>query len=259
MRFVRDVAGRTRLAERRQCYPLQTTGVLPLDESGAALVYVQNAAGSVFGGDRLALEVALGRGTAVCLSTPSATRFQAGALSCQTLKLVVAEDAFLESVPDPLIPHANSAHRQETALDLAEGACAILVDCLAPGRTARGEQHAYRSLSLRLTVRQGGCMILEDGLTLVPTEADPCLEGALGCGGYSGSLFAFGMTDPEAAANSIHSAIAADGAAAPLASGHGVVARFLATDAPNLRRLAMAAWNAARLQICGRPAPTLRK
>ncbi|ACD14509.1 hypothetical protein BA763_08830 [Burkholderia cenocepacia] len=264
MRFVRDRTGHTRLAERRQCYPLTTTAVLPLDHGPGALIYVQNAAGSVFGGDHLNLEMHLEEGAALCMSTPSATRLQGDALSVQHMQVSVGRDAFFESIPDMLISHPGAVHRQQTQIDLADGAGAIVAESLAPGRVARGERHVYGSISLRLQASFGGTVVLRDGSTFRPEEADPALEGSLGREGYMGSLFALAQTGrAEDLAECIDAALAklpgVYGGASVLASRHGAVARFLAGEATLLRQATHLAWDAARRCMRGLPAPILRK
>lgn len=264
MRLARDRQGRTRLVERRQQYPLTTTAVLPMQDGPGALIYVQNAAGAVFGGDRLHVDVSMEPGTALCLSTPSATRLQGDTLSVQTVKVSVGEDAFFESIPDMLIPHPNAVYRQQTCLDLAPGACAILAETLAPGRVARGERHAYRSVSLQLLVSFSGCPVLRDASGFRPGEADPTLEGSLAGEGYVGSLFVLtqaGHADDMAdhIGKTLADVPGVYGGASALASGHGAVARFLALDAPTLRLATHVVWDAARQHMRGEPAPKLRK
>lgn len=264
LRLACDRQGRTRLVERKQRYPLTTTAVLPLDAGPGALIYVQNAAGSVFGGDRLHLDVALGDGAELCLSTPSATRLQGDTLSVQTSHISVGKGAFLESIPDMLIPHARSMHRQDTLVELASDGRAIIADALAPGRVASGERHAYQLLALRLRVCVEGSSILHDAATFCPDEADPWLEGALGRQGYVGTLFALTQEGCAAElADRVHAGIASVqgvyGGASPLASGYGVVARLLADDSPLLRHAMQLTWDLMRRCLLGRPAPQLRK
>lgn len=264
LRFARDRQGRTRLVDRRQRYPLTTTAVLPMETGPGALIYVQNAAGSVFGGDRLHLDVRLEAGAALCLSTPSATRLQGDDLSVQTVQVSVGEGAFFESVPDMIIPHPNAVHRQQTRIDLAEGACAILAETLAPGRVARGERHAYQSVSLQLHASFRGSPVLRDASGFRPAEVNPALEGGLAREGYVGTLFALTHDHhAEDLAERISAGLATlpgvYGGAAALASGHGAVARFLASEAPMLRLATQVAWDAARQTMRGEPAPKLRK
>lgn len=262
--LVRDGNGRTRLARRRQTYPLTTTSVLPIEGEDGALIYIQNAAGSVFGGDRLTLHVNVGPGAHLCLSTPSATRLQGDKLSEQETSINIAESGFVESVPDLLIPHTRAQHRQITRLSLGQNACAILIDMMAPGRVARGERHQYSSVSFRLSVDIEGRKVLVDGASFTPEEAEPSLTGALGENGYVTTLFALG---PEAdyallsnqLSESLGNMPGVFAGAAPLFSGYGVVARCLADDAPKLRSAAHSAWDTARKHLRNRPAPILRK
>ena len=264
LRLACDGQGRTRLVERRQCYPLTTTALLPLDAGPGALIYVQNAAGSVFGGDRLHVDVTLEAGAGLCLSTSAATRLQGDVLSVQTARIGVAEGAFFESMPDMLIPHPRALHRQYTAIELATGASAIVAETLAPGRVARGERHAYQAISLRLHVSLDGQPILHDAATFRPGEADPALEGSLGPEGYVGTLFA--LTQDRCnleLADRMNAELVTlpgiYGGASPLASGHGAVARILAGEAPLLRQAMHLVWDTTRRCMRGHPAPRLRK
>ncbi|MBC8651911.1 urease accessory protein UreD [Pseudomonas sp. NP21570] len=264
LRFARDRHGRTRLAARQQRYPLTTTAVLPMESESGALIYVQNAAGSVFGGDRLHIAVHLEASAELCLSTPSATRLQGEALSVQTTMIELSEGAFFEYIPDMIIPHAQAEHRQHTCIALANGAEAIFMESFAAGRVARGEEHLYRSFSTRLQVSFSARPVLVDASSFRPGEASPALEGALASSGFVGTIFALSQQgDHEELATLISRRLASlpgvYGGAAALASGYGAVGRFLADDAPNLRMATQVAWDVVRRHMRGRPAPLLRK
>ncbi|CAM3308892.1 urease accessory protein UreD [Paracoccus nototheniae] len=264
LNLVRDGGGRTRLAGRRQCYPLTTTAVLPIEDEDGALIYVQNAAGSIFGGDRLTMDITVGPKAHLCLSTPAATRLQGGTLSIQETSISVAEGGFIESIPDFLIPHAGARHRQVTRLSLDRNAGAILIDTIAPGRVARGEWHDYTFVSYRLIATVEGREILIDAASFAPEEAPSSLAGTLGGEGYVGTLFALGpQTDYAPLAKELSECLehmpGVFAGAAPLVSGYGAVARFLANDAPRLREATHSAWDTARTHLRDRPARILRK
>jgi len=264
LRFRTDKYGRTRLVERRQRYPMTTTGVLPFESESGALIYTQNAAGSVFGGDRLHTDLHLEDDASVCISTPSATRIQGNGLAAQTTHIKLGRGAFIESIPDMIIAHPKAVYRQETHIDLAEGAEAILGESIAPGRVARGEEYVYDAVSLRLEASFNGQLVLVDASTFRPGEASPALIGALGQAGYIGSLVILSQkNDQEELATKISARLEelkmVYGGAAALASGCGAIVRFLADDAPALRNAMQSVWAIARHHVRGRPAPTLRK
>ncbi|WP_110651050.1 urease accessory protein UreD [Salinicola peritrichatus] len=264
LRFSLDRHGRTRMVERKQRYPLTTTAVLPMESELGALVYTHNAAGSVFGGDRLHTNLHLGNDAAMCLSTPSATRLQGEGLSVQTTNIELSSGAYFESIPDMLIPHPKAEYRQQTSINLSDGAEAILAESLAPGRVARGEKNIYNTVSTRLEASFRGQTILVDASTFRPQEASPTLEGALASGGYVGTLIILTQNgDQEKLAAEVSARLeklpGVYGGAAVLASGYGAISRFLAENAPALRIATQVAWNAARYHIRGRPAPQLRK
>jgi len=264
LRFALDRHGRTRLTSRRQRYPLVTTAVLPMESEMGALIYLQNAAGSVFGGDHLDIELRLGPCAELCVSTPSATRLQGDELSVQTVRIELGAGAFFESVPETIIPHPKAKHRQQTCVELGPGATAIFVESLAPGRVARGERHLYGNIAIRLEASFDGNVVLNDAFSFRPAEADPGFEGVLGSFGYVGSLLALSENgDHEALAGEINARLASFpnvyGGAAALASGFGVLARFLVDDAPILSAVKHSVWDAARLHLHGNHAPHLRR
>lgn len=89
-------------------------------DAGMAFVYVQNPTGGVFAGDALDLRVAAGPGARVHVTTQSATKLYRmdGGRAVQELCFSVAERAYLEYVPDALIPQAGAELAQTTLVDL---------------------------------------------------------------------------------------------------------------------------------------------
>ena len=116
-----------------------------------AFVYVQNPTGGVFAGDRLGSRVTAERGARVHLTTQSATklyRMEDGGEAHQDVRIVVGEGAYVEHVPDPLIPQAGARYRQRTAIELARAPRASTRRRVAPGRRAGGERFAYELVEL---------------------------------------------------------------------------------------------------------------
>ena len=115
LELVADVApdGRTYLSRRSQRFPLRLTTPLYLDPSqpSMAFLYVQNPTGGLFEDDDHKIALDVRSGALVHLTTQSASKLYRADRGCarQRVTLAVAEGAFAEYVPDPLIPHARRA------------------------------------------------------------------------------------------------------------------------------------------------------
>jgi urease accessory protein len=138
---------RTVLAQSRFKLPLQVLAPTRLGD-GTLYLMLLNPTGGLVGGDHLLTRIVQGSGTAVCITTPSATRVYRTAsypATHQTL-IRVDEEASLEYLPDHVIPHAGSELRQSLRVEMARESRAIIWDALAAGRVARGERWDFRSL-----------------------------------------------------------------------------------------------------------------
>jgi urease accessory protein len=265
----RAVGERTVLARQRQRFPLHLTAPLHVDPAvpGMAFVYVQNPTGGVFAGDRLRVEVDAGPQTRVHLTTPAATkvyRMDAGYAE-QLVQLRVGAGAYVELVPEPLIPQTGARLLSRVAATLDEGAALVAAETVSPGRLARGEVFGYDRLELRTDVHDdAGRELCVDRLVLEPTRRSPAARGLLGAHGYLGTLLvAAPGSDGELIASRTDAALAAladvRAAAGALANGAGSVARVLG-DAPAAVRAAIeTAWAVARAELLDAPLPPRRK
>jgi urease accessory protein len=241
--------------------PLQILAPLRLADP-AAVVTVLNPTGGLLGGDRLAIEVAVGPGAHACVTTPSATRVYRtnGPAAEQDVRVRIEPGGCLEWLPDHTIPSAGAAFRQRIDIDLAPDARLILVDGFAAGRVARGEAWRFALLDAAVAVRKGERLVLHDRFALRRTEvwARPgCADGHP----YFGSLFAVGPGDLGELARAMSAAIGAAGVAGGAAPGArgGLVARVLAPGAPALLAALDALATLARQALLGLPPLRLRK
>jgi urease accessory protein len=265
-----DHRGRTAIRARRQRFPLRTTVPFYLDAAapGMAFVYIQNPTGGVFAGDRLIASVVAEPGARVHMTTQSATKLYRceTAPAHQELCFVIGAGAYVEYVPDPLIPQAGSRYTQSTSVEVANGAMFVACETIAPGRRARGERFAYDLLDLDTSVRREGRELCAERLRLEPRWARPDRPGVLGDSDYLVSLIAVAPeADGEALARTIGDALAGQaaagvrGAAGELPNGAGALARILAADAVSAHDALRSAWAAARLALLGLPLPERRK
>jgi urease accessory protein len=259
--------GRTVLASRRQRFPLRLTVPLALDAAvpEMAFVYVQNPTGGVFAGDRLLTRIEAGAGTRVHLTTPSATKVyrMEGGRADQAVEVVLGAGAYVESVPEPLIPQAGSRLASHTAVLLGEGASFVGAELVAPGR--HGEAFAYDRLELETCVCDaGGRERCVDRVGLEPARRSPAARGLLGAATHLGTLLAVADgRDGEQLAAATDRRLAGlagvQAAAGTTPCGQGMLVRALGGSTPSVRRAIEAAWSEARLALLGARPPPRRK
>ena len=259
LRFERRGPG-TVLTRCRFTLPLQVLTPLALG-GDTSVVSMLNPTGAVLGGDRLRVDVQVGRAAHAVLTTPSATKvYRAdGPPAEQDVRLFVEEDGALEWVPDHTIPFAGSAFRQRIHARLGAGARLIVLDAFAAGRVARGERWRFRHLESALSVVDEQGFILHDRFVLAG-------EGWSGLG-YTEGLPYFAtvvviVDEVDDVAEAARAALAASpgarGAVARLPR-RGMLLRCLAADAPALARAVHAVWDAVGPAGVGAGAVELRK
>jgi urease accessory protein len=142
-------------------------------DHGHLVQSIVNPTAGFFDGDHLETDIHVAPGAKLVLSTPSAsrvyrTRSGAAAVSCQ--KFRVEENASLEWIPEPFIPHAGARYVQRTMIDLHPAASLLFFDWITPGRVAMGEVFAYQHLRWELDLTLGGSLIAREGYDLRPDD-----------------------------------------------------------------------------------------
>jgi urease accessory protein len=96
---------------------------------------VITTSGCVLQGDRLALEVAVGPGARAHVTTQSATKVHSmdANYAVQTQSIALADGAYLELLPEPLIPHRRARFLSDTRISIAPTAT-LLWEIVQPGR-----------------------------------------------------------------------------------------------------------------------------
>jgi urease accessory protein len=238
-------------------------------DSGApdmAFVYVQNPTGGVFGGDRLLTAVIADSHVRAHITTQSATKVyrMEGGFAEHELRFVLGEGAYVEHIPDALIPQAGSRYRQRVDVSIAPGAAFVGAETVAPGRRAFGERFAYELLELTTCVRRQGRELCHERLQLAPGRSPVNRAGVMGESDYLVTLMAVAPeSDTRALARAIDAVLRAEscasGAAGELPNAAGAVARMLAPDASSADRVLRRAWAAAREFLIKLPPPERRK
>jgi urease accessory protein len=265
LRFARASTGRTYLAACRQRFPLRVTTPHYLDDGdrGMAFLIIQNPAGAVFAGDHLELRLAAEEGARVHLRTQSATRLcqMAGERATQAMHLQIAAGAYVEYLPELLIPQAGSRYAQRLSIDTAPAGAVVTAEIVAPGRRAHGERFEYEHLRLETALAVDGREHAVDVLDLSPARRHPERGGVLGAHDYVATLTVLcPSADVERLARELDGVLAevpgVSAAAGMLAGEVGVAGRILAPTGSAARAAVRAAWKCARLQLLGLPVPT---
>jgi urease accessory protein len=233
--------GRTVLAEQSFCAPYHLSKPYWDADAKTLLVQVVNPTAGILSGDRLESRIQVDSGAAVLVTTPSASRvFQmtGGAAQCRQT-FVVATSAWLEVMPEPLVPHRGCSYRQSTCIEVASGGELFFTDLLMPGRVAHGEAWEWGKLCLETEVRLDGELILRERFE----QTGPDLK-ALAAFTSSGTGTCFGNTvlvaerpgEPgwRVAVNALHGDGLWIGVSALRRGGWSI--KFVASDGVRLRR-----------------------
>ncbi|MBW3546821.1 MAG: urease accessory protein UreD [Actinobacteria bacterium] len=131
------IAGRTR------CSTLRSDPPLTFRETSGGLVWIGTAAGPV-GGDRLALEVRVGGGAHLHVTSAAASLVQPGPWGERSrldLDLSIAAGGSLHWAPEPTVVFAGADHDARTRVTVGAGADLVLVEVLVLGRCGEAPGH----------------------------------------------------------------------------------------------------------------------
>lgn len=229
-------------------------------DQGFMVLNIANPTAGFFDGDRVDIDVTVNPGAKLCLSTPAASRVyptRSGKAAANHQRFTVHEDALLEWMPEPFIPHRGASYHQTTRILLHEGASLLFLEWLAPGRVAMGEEFAYRNLRWELDLHSGRRLVARERYDLRPeTHSLEALRARFPAAHYL-SLYAagrFAAAWPEARLDALHDSNVSLGHG-PLEGG-AMVVRALCRDSITARSLA-ATLRQSLYQAAGLQAPSL--
>jgi urease accessory protein len=139
--FERD-GERSVLARRVHAGPLRVQKALYPEGRDVCQAIIVHPPGGIVGGDRLALDVAVGPGSRAQVTTPGAAKWyrSAGDPSSLRTRLTLAAGAVLEWLPLETLVFDGAVAAIDTRIELGRGARFIGWDVVALGRTASGER-----------------------------------------------------------------------------------------------------------------------
>lgn len=163
-----DADGRTFIREQSFCAPIHVSK--PHLDEGLLVVNVANPTAGLFAGDHIRYRVAVESGARVLLTAPSASRahrIMEGDAQVEQ-EFHVARGGWLECWPELFIPQGGARYRQRTVARVEEGGELLLIEMIAPGRTAAGETFAFAELDWETDIFSGGEKVARERYRLTP-------------------------------------------------------------------------------------------
>jgi len=248
--------------------PLLAQQALYWDEHlpGLPCVYVITTSGCVLGGDRFDISIEVGAGAMAHVTTQAAMKIhqmESGS-AAQLQRLELAENAYLEHLPGPVIPHRHSRFVTQTEAVVAAGATLLTSELLHPGRKhhGNGELFEYDLYSSALTVsRPNGTSLFAEKLVAEPWRHSVRQPGTMGGFDIFANVI---LVTPVRHATNIYEQIVpgADAGcmagASRLPNDAGLVYKVLGTETEQVKAKVWAFWDLVRREVTGAPAPAAR-
>jgi urease accessory protein len=145
---------------------------------------VVNTAGGMAGGDRFDLDVAVGPGAKLTVSTAAAEKIyrSLGPETEVRVKLDVGSGGALAWLPQETILFDHVRLRRSIEADMAPDAGLLLAEGIVFGRSAMGETLAHGHFCDRWQVRRGGALLFAESLRLDGAIADRLAQRAVAGG-----------------------------------------------------------------------------
>ena len=159
--------------ERRAPYMAQRALYCDQEMPDLAWVFLITTTGCLLQGDRLALDITLGSGAQAHVTTQSATKIHAmdANYAAQTQTITLADDAYLEFLPDPVIPHRRARFISDTRISVAPTATLLFSEIIQPGRKHHHPDECFGATVMSISTsaaRPDGRTLFTEKLVIEP-------------------------------------------------------------------------------------------
>ncbi len=242
-----------------------------LDESGQVCYVMVNPGGAYLGADLFVVEVEVGAGADLLLTTQSATKVYRtpGSFAEQRMNIKLGEGARLELMPDQLIAYREASYRQNTHISLHPTSCLVMAEVITPGWSPDGASFRYEEVRLRNEIwmesDSGTRLLALDNLLIRPPDNDVTGMGFMEGFSHLGSLVVVdprvdqGLADDLDRIAKEFDAYTGVSLTATLAGSTGLVLRSLSNSTEELNKLLGACTGVLRERWFGQAPLNLRK
>ena len=251
--------------ERRVPYLAQRALHCDQDLPDLAWVFLITSSGCLLQGDRLALDISLGPRARAHVTTQSATKIHTmdANYAVQTQTITLADEAYLELLPDPLIPHRRARFVSDTRISIAPSATLLYSEIVQPGRKHHHPDECFGATLLSLAthaVRPDGQMLFSEKLVLEPARRPVRQTGVMDGFDVFGNVI---LLTPADAADRIHARVDADVnlkdgvafGACRLPNDAGLIYKVLGRETAQVKAKVREFWAVAREEVTGAAIP----
>ncbi|WP_027532582.1 urease accessory protein UreD [Bradyrhizobium sp. WSM3983] len=259
--------GQTILATLERRAPYMVQRALHCDEEmpGLAYVFLITTTGCVLQGDRLALDVTLGPRAQAHLTSQSATKIHAmdANYAAQSQTITLADDAYLEFLPDPVIPHRRARFLSDTQISVAPSATLLFSEIIQPGRKHHHPDERFGATVLSIStsvVRPDGRSLFAEKLVIEPRRYVMRQTGVMDSFDVFANVI---LCAPKDKAERIHERMGADVnfaeslafGACHLPNDAGLIFKVLGRETAQVKAKVREFWEIVRQEIIGAALP----
>ncbi|MBM3905568.1 MAG: urease accessory protein UreD [Thaumarchaeota archaeon] len=246
--------------------PLLTQKALYYDSDNPSMAYLflMSSSGGVLQGDRYEIKISLGQNAIANITTQGATRIykMESDYASQNIELEIGDDAYLEMLPDQIIPYANSRYFQHVNLSVGKNSTVVYSEIISPGRAARGELFDYEMCYLRFVAKNSVGMKFTDISRLEPGADKFANTAILGGNSVLGTMYVITEKKNHTISEQIRSILENSEPLCGfsfLPGDSGIVIRILGTSPEQIKAIFVQIIKIIRNQILGSTLGELRK
>jgi urease accessory protein len=219
----------------------------------------------VTGVQTCALPISLGPGARAHVTTQSATKIHSmdANFAHQTQSFTLGEGAYLEFLPDPLIPHRQARFANETRIVIDPSASLLASEIVQPGRKHHRPDECFGATLLSLSTaaaRPGGQPLFSEKLVIEPLRFSVRQSGVMDGFDVFGNVI---LCTPPDVADRVHARMGAEVdlkagvafGACRLPNEAGLVYKILGRETAQVRAKVREFWEVARHEVTGTAIP----
>lgn len=251
--------------ERRVPYLAQRALYCDQEMPGLATVFLITTTGCLLQGDRMALDIQLGQGAQAHITSQSASKIHGmdANYAAQTQTVNLAENAYLEFLPDPIIPHRRARFVSNTQVCVAPSATLLLSEILQPGRKHHHPDECFGATVVSLSVaavRPDGRTLFTEKLVIEPERFAMRQVGVMDAFDVFGNVI---LCTPKDKAERILEQVEADVrmadgvafGACRLPNDAGLIYKVLGHDTARVKVKVREFWGIVRKEVTGADLP----